>query len=291
MSTPTDRDARDAQRRADQAQKDEQKTVQQIRRCFNECQRSRAGHRKTALIMKKLQAASPEAFEGEFFRLVKLVLPHYKEEETVKRIISFIIMFATGQHVQQGDEAQQNEDGTAGFDVRLLAFLMPYANSVEKGTRMRVCQLVAGIFAELDDDADISDELWDEIETEMCERSRDKVPKVRMHAVAALKRLQDPGDAQDPVLREIMRAMNSDTCPNVRKTALACISVSKVTLPRILRRLRDVHADVRRQVYTKMTELHMSGLRVKERLQLLAVPLVLRPPPALSPPLSPNDPR
>ena len=63
--------------------------------------------------------------------------------------------------------------------------------------------------------------------------------------------------------------MNSDTCPNVRKTALACISVSKVTLPRILRRLRDVHADVRRQVYTKMTELHMSGLRAKERLQLL----------------------
>eukprot|EP00936_MAST-01D_sp_MAST-1D-sp1_P002892 g2892.t1 len=268
MSTTTDRDARDTQRRADQAKKDEQKLVQQIARCFNECQRSRAGHRKTALIMKKLQAASPEVFEREFFRLVKLVLPHYKEEETVKRIISFIIMFATGQHVQQGDEAQQNEDGTAGFDVRLLDFLMRYANA-DKGVRMRVCQLVSGVFAELDDDADISDELWDQIETQMCERSRDKVPKVRMHAVAALKRLQDPGDAQDCVLREIMRAMNSDTCPNVRKTALACISVSKVTLPRILRRLRDVHADVRRQVYTKMTELHMSGLRTKERLQLL----------------------
>ena len=56
MSTTTDRDARDTQRRADQTKKEEQKLVQQIARCFNECQRSRAGHRKTALIMKKLQA-------------------------------------------------------------------------------------------------------------------------------------------------------------------------------------------------------------------------------------------
>ncbi len=50
------------------------------------------------------------------------------------------------------------------------------------------------------DDAQIDDEFYDRIYECMLMRLRDKTPIVRLHAVFALSRLQDPSDVDCPII-------------------------------------------------------------------------------------------
>jgi condensin complex subunit 3 len=240
-----------------------------VARGFNECQKSKAAHRKTDLILRKHQAKDPVAFEAAFLRCVEAVLPHFKSEPAIERIIQFVIMFATRQHVNEAEEDEEDAAVGAGFDIRLLAHLMKRQNDADKGVRSRVCQLTAGVFGSLSDDAEISDELWDDVQESMCARALDKASKVRAFAIAALQRMQDPMDGEDEVLLLMLKAMNTDSCKDVRKAAIEHISVSPLTIPKILLRLRDVMPDVRRKAIGKFSSVPMAMLKINDRVALL----------------------
>jgi len=70
----------------------------------------------------------------------------------------------------------------------------------DKAVRFRVCQLITRLFQNLGDDAAIDDALYDEIYAAMQIRLRDKFPVVRLYAVLALARLQDPSDPNCPII-------------------------------------------------------------------------------------------
>ena len=57
----------------------------------------------------------------------------------------------------------------------------------------------------------ISDALCDEIVECLLPRLRDRVPAVRVEAVRAIARLQDPEDAEDTVVIEFIRMLRSDS--------------------------------------------------------------------------------
>lgn len=67
--------------------------------------------------------------------------------------------------------------------------------------RFRISQLIHKILDNLGEDAKIDDDLYDKIYDCMLERLRDKIPIVRMHAVLALTRLQNPRDENCPVIK------------------------------------------------------------------------------------------
>lgn len=56
--------------------------------------------------------------------------------------------------------------------------------------RFRVCQVIANILKELDEDMEIDDELWQALQTCLMARIRDKIAVVRAEAVKGLTRLQ-----------------------------------------------------------------------------------------------------
>lgn len=70
----------------------------------------------------------------------------------------------------------------------------------DKAVRFRVCQLINRLFQNLGDDAAIDDSLYEEVYSAMQIRLRDKFPVVRVHAVLALARLQDPSDPSCPIV-------------------------------------------------------------------------------------------
>jgi len=70
----------------------------------------------------------------------------------------------------------------------------------DKAVRFRVCQLINRLFQNLGDDAAIDDSLYEEVYSAMQIRLRDKFPVVRLHAVLALARLQDPSDPNCPIV-------------------------------------------------------------------------------------------
>ncbi len=63
-------------------------------------------------------------------------------------------------------------------------------NAKDKAIRYRVCQFIAGIMGELKEDMDINDELWEELQTVLLARTKDKIATVRGMAARAMVRLQ-----------------------------------------------------------------------------------------------------
>ena len=61
--------------------------------------------------------------------------------------------------------------------------------------------MVNKLLTSLNEDAQIDDDLYDRIYECMLQRLRDKFPSVRVQAVFALSRLQDPRDNDCPIIK------------------------------------------------------------------------------------------
>lgn len=86
----------------------------------------------------------------------------------------------------------------------------------------------------LGDDAAIDDELAERIFESMLTRLHDKFPAVRVQAVAAISRLQDPSDPECIVLSTYLKLMSNDSSAEVRRAVLLNIALSSHTLEGII---------------------------------------------------------
>jgi hypothetical protein len=75
---------------------------------------------------------------------------------------------------------------------------------------------------------DLDEETWIDLEEKMLKRTRDRVPVVRVHAVAALNRLQQHSDPECPVTAQYKALLFTDTSKDVRKAILRSIIISRV---------------------------------------------------------------
>ena len=73
-------------------------------------------------------------------------------------------------------------------------------NVRDKAVRFRVCQIINRVFSSFGEGTAIDDELYDSVYRAIQCRLRDKFPIVRVHAVLALARLQDPTDPECPII-------------------------------------------------------------------------------------------
>lgn len=67
--------------------------------------------------------------------------------------------------------------------------------------RYRVCQLINILLSQMGEEAVIEDEFYNSIYDTMLHRLQDKVAVVRVQAVMAVVRLQDPRNKECPVIR------------------------------------------------------------------------------------------
>ncbi len=81
----------------------------------------------------------------------------------------------------------------------MFIFLQSH-DAPHEAVRYRCCQLINNLLNSMGDDAQIDDELYDRIYECMLQRLRDVFPIVRVHAVFALARLQDPTDLDCPII-------------------------------------------------------------------------------------------
>ena len=110
-------------------------------------------------------------------------------DASVDRVIRFVIAFCT-QH------PPGREEDCMSVVEQLMSELLGLCTAVDRAVRFRVCQLLAGIFNNLPETAEITEDLADALEAAMLERTKDKVPVIRSSAIRALSRLADPGDVR-----------------------------------------------------------------------------------------------
>lgn len=108
-------------------------------------------------------------------------------------------------------------------------------------------------------------------------RIHDKMPAVRVEAVHALARLQNPSDPEDEVMARLVERLRNDPHAEVRRAVLAHLALARDTLQALLERAQDVDVGVRKRLYEVMSsKVELRTLRIKHRRTLLLAGLVDR---------------
>ncbi|KAM5271550.1 condensin complex subunit 3 [Ctenodactylus gundi] len=208
------------------------------------------------------------AFHEEFVRCLKYAMVVYKREMAVERVIEFAAKFVTSFHQSQVEDDEEEEDG--GILNYLFTFLIKCHEANSSAVRFRVCQLINKLLGSMPENAQIDDDLFDKINEAMLIRLKDKIPNVRIQAVLALSRLQDPKDEECPVVNAYATLIENDSNPEVRRAVLSSIAPSGKTLPKIVGRTRDVKEAVRKLAYQILAEkVHMRAMSIAQRVMLL----------------------
>ncbi|XP_060221341.1 condensin complex subunit 3 [Meriones unguiculatus] len=240
-----------------------------VKEAFRLAQQPHQNQAKLVVALGRTYGATDDktAFQEEFVHYLKYAMVVYKREPAVERVIDFTAKFVTSFH-QSEQEEEEEKDG--GFLNYLFTFLLKSHEANSNAVRFRVCQLINKLLGNLPENAQIDDDLFDKINKAMLIRLKDKIPNVRIQAVLALSRLQDPKDDDCPVVDAYVTLIENDSNSEVRRAVLSCIAPSAKTLPKIVGRTKDVKDTVRKLAYQVLAEkVHMRAMSIAQRVLLL----------------------
>ncbi|XP_056227267.1 condensin complex subunit 3 [Seriola aureovittata] len=247
-------------------------------------QRAQKGHNNKAKLVASLKSRynkleDKTLFHEEFVHYLKYAMIVYKREPTVENVIEFVARFATSfqsspktEEEEQGEDEEEEED--AEDDHPFLSFIFNFLLESHKASshavRFRVCQLINKLLGSMAENAQIDDDLFDRIHQAMLVRVTDKYPNVRIQAALAMTRLQQPKDPDCPTINAYMLILDNDSNAEVRRAVLSCIAMSPRTLPKVLKRTRDIKENVRKLAYQVLADkVHIKALTIAQRVSLL----------------------
>uniref|UniRef100_A0A8C8DJZ1 Non-SMC condensin I complex, subunit G n=1 Tax=Oryzias sinensis TaxID=183150 RepID=A0A8C8DJZ1_9TELE len=223
-------------------------------------QRAQKGHNNKAKLVaslksryNKLEDKTP--FHEEFIRCLKYAMIVYKRED---------------QQNEEEEEEEEDEEDDHPFLSFIFNFLLESHKANSHAVRFRACQLINKLLGSMSENAQIDDDLFDRIHQAMLIRVTDKFPNVRIQAALAMTRLQQPKDPDCPTINAYMLILENDTNAEVRRAVLSCIAMSPRTLPKVLKRTRDIKDNVRKLAYQVLADkVHIKALSIAQRVSLL----------------------
>uniref|UniRef100_A0A8C0QJM3 Non-SMC condensin I complex subunit G n=1 Tax=Chelonoidis abingdonii TaxID=106734 RepID=A0A8C0QJM3_CHEAB len=246
-----------------------EKKLLQIKDAFEMAQKPHQNHAKLVAALKRTYSQDKMVFHEEFVHYLKYPMIIYKREPAVEQVINFAAKFVTSFDQLEKEDGNEEEEENSLLSY-LFNFLLESHSANSHAVRLRVCQLVNKLLGSMPENAQIDDDLFDKINEAMLIRLKDKIPNVRLQAVLALARLQDPNDENCPVVNVYNALLENDSNAEVRRAVLSCIAPSAKTLPKIVGRTMDVKEAVRKLAYEVLAEkVHMRALSIAQRVKLL----------------------
>ncbi|ESW35371.1 hypothetical protein PHAVU_001G229600 [Phaseolus vulgaris] len=224
---------------------------------LDEARTSYATHNRKLkeLSLLRSKSSSSSLFFSAFSRTLTPLFDFQRRLASVERVVSFVSALAAS----ASDEFLDN----------FLKFLLAAATASNKTARFRACQIVSEIILRLPDDAEVSNELWDEVIEWMMVRVRDKIPVVRTFAVRALSRFVNDSvnsDILDLLLEVLLLEQNAD----VRKMIVLSLPPSTATAQVIIDCTLDVSESVRKAAYCVLAnKFPLQSLSIKLRTVIL----------------------
>ncbi|XP_009908748.2 condensin complex subunit 3 [Dryobates pubescens] len=243
----------------------------QIKEAFQQAQKPHQNHAKLVAGLKGTydQLEDKEDFHEKFIHFLKYAMIIYRREPAVEQVIDFVVTFVTSFYQTEKEDAGEEAEDNSLLNY-VFNFLLQSHKANSHAVRFRTCQLVNKILGSMPENAQIDDDLFDKINEAMMIRLKDKFSNVRIQAVLALSRLQDPKDASCPVVNIYTTLLQNDSNSEVRRAVLSCIAPSARTLPTIIGRTVDVKEAVRKLAYEVLAEkVHMRALSIAQRVKLL----------------------
>ncbi|KFO70647.1 Condensin complex subunit 3 [Cuculus canorus] len=248
------------------------KKLLQIKEAFQLAQKPHQNHAKLAVALKSSydQLEDKEDFKEKFIHFLKYAMIIYKREPAVEQVINFVAKFVSSFYQMEKEDGSEEGEEDNLFLNYVFNFLLESHNANSHAVRFRTCQLINKILGDMPENAQIDDDLFDKINEAMLIRVNDKFSNVRIQAILALLRLQDPQDENCPVVNIYNTLLENDSNSEVRRAVLSCIAPSGRTLPKIVGRTMDIKESVRKLAYEVLAEkVHMRALSIAQRVQLL----------------------
>ncbi|KAJ8763073.1 hypothetical protein K2173_023278 [Erythroxylum novogranatense] len=227
---------------------------EKIARILDDAKTSNATHLRKAKDLSYL--VSSDSFPTSFLKTLTPLFTFRRRTASAERLVRFVSAFAattTAHH----------------FLHRFLKFLLLAAVAANKTARFRACQIISEIIMRLPDDAEVSDELWDEVIECLMIRVRDKVPVIRSFAVRALSRFVNDAENSD-LLDLFLEVLPLEQNAEVRKTILLALPPSNATSNTIIDCTLDVSESVRKAAYCVIAnKFPLQSLSIKLRTVIL----------------------
>ena len=211
---------------------------EKIYNIFDEAQKSVGVHR--VLLRKLINIVENDngALREESMKIilrgcVDRVMFVSKKEPAVERIVKFYCNFMI-------NSSTTNETFVKGMEHMLMRSL-----GQDKTVRFRAVQIIATILTDMPSDADLDENLWHSLGTIITPRLRDRAPNVRLWAIQAVSRLQNPEDEDNYLIAELLRLMCTDISTDIRVAAVETICICSQSLPGVVERIRDIKTEVR----------------------------------------------
>lgn len=133
------------------------------------------------LSLLRSKSSSPSEFFSAFSKSLIPLFNFQRRLASADRVVSFVSSFTAARNPADAEVCDE-------FLDHFLHFLLVAATAADKTVRFRACQIISEIILRLPDDAEVSNDLWDEVIECMKVRVRDKIHVVRTFAVRALSR-------------------------------------------------------------------------------------------------------
>ncbi|XP_055535074.1 condensin complex subunit 3 [Wyeomyia smithii] len=225
-------------------------------------QESETSHVK---LLKELKNIYPtvthESFMKSFIQSLKGAMQHEELNDYANNRLKLCAKFIA--HPDYSEQEETHPIILHSFDW-LLKTISPVST-----IRFRICQFVNLVLNAMGPEASLDDDICDKILRYMLERMRDVAPIVRVQAVLALQRLQNPDNPDDCVFRTYIFHLETDPSPKVRQSIITSLGRNYRTIPYILERLWDVEEHVRRHTYLQMSSYPVKQYKVAQRLTFL----------------------
>ncbi|GJN00126.1 hypothetical protein PR202_ga17289 [Eleusine coracana subsp. coracana] len=279
---------------------DESKRLaREVARVLDECRASLAVHPRKLRELAALRASSSSGGGGKgrflpaFCIAITPLFDLARRSASSDRAARFVAAFASASASADG--------GGGGFLEGFLRFLVVASGATHRPARLRACQIMSEIIMRLPDDAEVGDEVWDEVIDCMKVRVQDKIPAIRAFAVRALARFasdSEDGGILDLFLETLDTEQNAvceiildssqllvfgyiavvvlsdydllSCVKEVRKTIILSLPPSNSTLESVIESTLDVNESVRRAAYSVLsTKFPLQSLSIKQRTTLL----------------------
>lgn len=211
-----------------------------------------------------------ERFVNQFIHCLKIWLSCEVENPYasvgLRCMALFIASFNNSLEAPEDDNSTEEETHPL-IQTTFLFLLQTYSDKV--CVRFRLCQFVNMLLDSLGSDAALDDEICDSINEYMTYRMQDKAPHVRVQAVLATHRLQNPDDTKDDIIVLYLKHLREDPSAKVRQAIITYIAKTNRILPFIIERLSDVDETVRRHCYIQMSSFPVQSYTIEQRITFL----------------------
>ncbi|XP_065848887.1 uncharacterized protein [Euphorbia lathyris] len=248
----------------DAMKEEERQLMQKVAKILDESKASNATHirklKDLSAVLSKLP--SLPQFASVFFKTLTPLFHIQRRIASAERIIRFVSLFATTRDLNNASICDE-------FLEEFLKFLLVATKAANKTARFRACQIISEIIMRLPDDAEVSNDLWDEVIECMKLRVRDKVSIVRTFAVRALSRFVNDSENSD-ILDLFLEVLPLEQNTEVRKAIVLSLPPSNATSLAIINHTMDVSESVRKAAYCVLADkFPLQSLSIKLRTEIL----------------------